>query len=368
MPPPAGPSNASTSSLAGDRIAPATGSTGYGRIRTSSTCTTAGMTSGGASSPIRASTALDPDRGRRLSPRGAPRLPRRRRGHRPRLQAPQGRPAHGHRPRARRPAAGRCQGVAERFGESREDPERPACRPISCPSEAIYTTTGPDGRYAFRPQDKPRRDRRGPRRRVRRAYARGARRSTDVTVAPWGRIEGVLKIGNQPAPKQKVSAWMVNQGFSGRVDYDTLTDEAGRFVLERVTPGLMSVYRYVDTPDNRGWTPSNPVLVEVSPGQTAPRRGRRHRPPGDRPPPRPPGTLAGRLRAGSRRPVGRQARAPQARRLPRLHVRADLRLVRRLQQDRRRQGLLSGQNESTRSTSTPTAPSGSRTSPPAGTS
>ena len=93
--------------------------------------------------------------------------------------------------------------------------------------------------------------------------------STDVTVAPWGRIEGVLKIGKQPAPKRKVSAWMINQGFSGRVDYDTLTDEAGRFVLERVTPGLMSVYRYVDTPDNRGWTPSNPVFVQVSPGQTA---------------------------------------------------------------------------------------------------
>lgn len=93
-------------------------------------------------------------------------------------------------------------------------------------------------------------------------------RSADVTVTPWGRIEGMLRIGNRPARKQKVSAWMINQGFHGRVDYDTVTDETGRFVLERVTPGLMSVNRYVDTPDNRGWTPSNPVFVEVGPGRT----------------------------------------------------------------------------------------------------
>ena len=92
--------------------------------------------------------------------------------------------------------------------------------------------------------------------------------SADVTVSPWSRIEGVLRIGTQPAPKQKVSAWMVNQSFRGRVDYDTQTDEHGRFVIERVTPGAITVYRYVDTPDHRGWIPSNPVTVDVSPGQT----------------------------------------------------------------------------------------------------
>ena len=61
---------------------------------------------------------------------------------------------------------------------------------------------------------------------------------------------------------------MTNQSFMGRVDYDTMSDEQGRFVFERVTPGAISFYRYVEDRDHRGWTPSNPVFVEVGTGQT----------------------------------------------------------------------------------------------------
>ena len=134
--------------------------------------------------------------------------------------------------------------------------------------QATHTTTGPDGRYSFRPQENPvaivvEHDAGFAVRTARELAA-----STDVTVSPWGRIEGVLRIGTHPAPKQKVSAWMVNQSFSGRVDYDTQTDEHGRFVIERVTPGAITVYRNVDTPDHRGWIPSNPVTVDAGPGQT----------------------------------------------------------------------------------------------------
>ena len=85
---------------------------------------------------------------------------------------------------------------------------------------------------------------------------------------PWGRIEGVLKIGKNIAPNQKVSAWLNKLSFYGRVDYDAKTDDHGRFVLERVTPGAITVYRYMDTADHRGWIPSNPVFVDVNPGQT----------------------------------------------------------------------------------------------------
>ena len=92
--------------------------------------------------------------------------------------------------------------------------------------------------------------------------------SSDVTLFPWGRIEGVLKVGKNIAPNQKVSAWLNNHAFAGRVDYDTTTDDRGRFVLERVSPGAITVYRYLDTADHRGWIPSNPFFVDVAPGHT----------------------------------------------------------------------------------------------------
>ena len=157
--------------------------------------------------------------------------------------------------------------------------------------------------------------------------------STDVTLMPWGRIEGVLKIGKKPAPNQKIGAWLANHSFSGRVDYDTRTDEHGRFVLERITPGAITVYRYVDTPDHRGWIPSNPVFVEVSPGQTVrvevggsgrPVIGKLKVPQGF--------ALAD-LVCAIRRAIDDQARAAPARRLPRLHRRSEICLVRELLQD-----------------------------------
>ncbi len=134
--------------------------------------------------------------------------------------------------------------------------------------EALHTKTGPDGRFRFQPQAKP----------VSVVAVHDAgfavrspeelAASTDITLAPWGRIEGLMKIGTRPAPGQKAAAWLRNQGFRGRVDYDTQTDESGRFVFERVTPGRMEVYRYVDDADHRGWTASNPVTVDVKPGET----------------------------------------------------------------------------------------------------
>jgi RNA polymerase sigma factor (sigma-70 family) len=134
---------------------------------------------------------------------------------------------------------------------------------------ASRSRTDRDGRYTFAPQEG-------------RAWIAAAHdagfamrdpeqlaASTEILLAPWGRIEGVLKIGARPAPRQKVSAWLLDCGPFGRVDYDAITDDQGRFVLERVTPGRMTVYRYVDDANHRGWTPSNPVDVDLKPGETA---------------------------------------------------------------------------------------------------
>ena len=134
--------------------------------------------------------------------------------------------------------------------------------------EALHTTTDVEGRFRFQPQEKP----------VWIVAAHDAgfavrspeelARSTDVTLAPWGRIEGVLKIGTGPAAGQKAAAWLLDQGFSGRVDYDATADGSGRFVFERVTPGRMTVYRYVDAANHMSWTASHPVNVDVRPGET----------------------------------------------------------------------------------------------------
>jgi hypothetical protein len=126
--------------------------------------------------------------------------------------------------------------------------------------------TGPDGRYAFRPQ--------GHRVSVIAAHDVGftirsadeLTSSTDLTLAPWARIEGLLKIGTKPAPGQRVAASLLIAGW-GRMGNNARTDEAGRFVLEKVAPGRISVFCRVQTAD-RGWMASNPVYRDVKPGET----------------------------------------------------------------------------------------------------
>ena len=69
------------------------------------------------------------------------------------------------------------------------------------------TKTGPDGRYRFGGQDKPDA--------VVVVHESGFAvwpydedaASFDVTLAPWSRIEGVLKVGKNLAPNHKVCAW-----------------------------------------------------------------------------------------------------------------------------------------------------------------
>src|SRR5262249_1381670 len=80
----------------------------------------------------------------------------------------------------------------------------------------LRVRTGPDGRYAFRPQ--------GHRVSVIAAHDAGfAIRSADelavsadLALAPWARIEGLLKIGTRPAPGQRVTASLL-LGNGGRM-------------------------------------------------------------------------------------------------------------------------------------------------------
>ena len=90
--------------------------------------------------------------------------------------------------------------------------------------------------------------------------------STEVILAPWGRIEGVLRIGTNPAPGRRVSAYLLDRRFPGSVSYDSRSDRDGRFIFERVAPGRLTVYRPVR--QEEGQTLSNLTHVDVAPGQT----------------------------------------------------------------------------------------------------
>ena len=90
--------------------------------------------------------------------------------------------------------------------------------------------------------------------------------STDLPLAPWARIEGLLKVGDRPAPGQRLVARLLTPGWA-RVYNDVRTDRSGRFVLDRVAPGRLTVYRRVETEDH-GWTASHAVNLDVKPGET----------------------------------------------------------------------------------------------------
>jgi RNA polymerase sigma factor (sigma-70 family) len=91
-----------------------------------------------------------------------------------------------------------------------------------------------------------------------------------VTVQPWGRIEGVLRVGKSPASNQMVNLgiwgtsetyeWnLVSHGFSVR------TDANGRFVFPRVAPGDVWLTRTVIVRPGDG-RQSGHHYVKVEPG------------------------------------------------------------------------------------------------------
>jgi hypothetical protein len=90
------------------------------------------------------------------------------------------------------------------------------------------------------------------------------RRSPDITLTRWGRVEGTLKRGGHLAPNEPVALCFPSQweqsGKSVRmkqhffINYQTNTDSAGHFVFDRVPPGEVAVTRVepVKRPENYG--------------------------------------------------------------------------------------------------------------------
>ncbi len=92
-------------------------------------------------------------------------------------------------------------------------------------------------------------------------------RSPDITLAPWGRMEGVVKIGREAAAGKGVEAYLQDRPFPGSIDHGSSTDRDGRFVFDRVAPGRWTLYLPIR--QEMGSVLSHLTHVHVAPGRTA---------------------------------------------------------------------------------------------------
>jgi beta-lactamase regulating signal transducer with metallopeptidase domain/thiol-disulfide isomerase/thioredoxin/protocatechuate 3,4-dioxygenase beta subunit len=99
-------------------------------------------------------------------------------------------------------------------------------------------------------------------------------KTRSLVLQPWGKIEGELRVGRQPAANQQVEFYpapIQRGGKSYRLNYlyRALTDKQGRFALDRVVPVAGDVSRYLPCPVGGfpAWGWQEHALVK--PGQTA---------------------------------------------------------------------------------------------------
>jgi beta-lactamase regulating signal transducer with metallopeptidase domain/thiol-disulfide isomerase/thioredoxin len=101
-------------------------------------------------------------------------------------------------------------------------------------------------------------------------------KSGKLVLQAWGKIEGEVRIGRQPAPNQRVEFQPGPFQRGGRwfvftYGYTTLTDQGGRFAFDRVVPIPGTVSRVVTNTAAPGGFPAWgwQERVEVKPNQTA---------------------------------------------------------------------------------------------------
>jgi protocatechuate 3,4-dioxygenase beta subunit len=98
-------------------------------------------------------------------------------------------------------------------------------------------------------------------------------KSADVTLKPWGHIEGRVMVGSKPAAEQDLDVMESRSGVydpnSPRIFYQvaTKTDDNGRFLVDRVSSGSWSISRRINSGPN-SWTSYTLSTVEVSAGKT----------------------------------------------------------------------------------------------------
>ena len=99
--------------------------------------------------------------------------------------------------------------------------------------------------------------------------------SAEITLQPWCRVEGTLRIGSELAINETVGVWYNRPHERDRPDvmhdYTASTDSAGTFAFDRVVPGLLWVGRKIsrDHVMTRSVAVSHGSPVEIGPGETA---------------------------------------------------------------------------------------------------
>jgi hypothetical protein len=138
--------------------------------------------------------------------------------------------------------------------------------------------TGADGHFTFPSQEPPYtivvlHDRGFAEQTIRSA---GPLLQAELTVRPWGRVEGTLRIGRRPGAGQRLALSYDRLGdtpatipwWSGKAT----TDDAGRFAFERVMPGQVAIAREIlikQMPSSQTCGYGQTTRLEVSPGTTA---------------------------------------------------------------------------------------------------
>lgn len=92
----------------------------------------------------------------------------------------------------------------------------------------------------------------------------------DLSLRPWARVEGIVKIGNEPAPNARLSFQLERREtptFS--IDsYSTNTDEFGRFSVARVFPGHAWLRRMLPSSESGRLDFIIAKFIEVPEGET----------------------------------------------------------------------------------------------------
>ncbi|MFC1677659.1 carboxypeptidase regulatory-like domain-containing protein, partial [Planctomycetota bacterium] len=97
--------------------------------------------------------------------------------------------------------------------------------------------------------------------------------SSDIYLEKWGRIEGTLYIGSQPGVNENIQLHSVGtQRDPDQIRYSfglrVITDEQGKFVMERVMPGEVGLSRRISAETSNRTTSTHRQTVEVLAGQT----------------------------------------------------------------------------------------------------
>ncbi len=100
-------------------------------------------------------------------------------------------------------------------------------------------------------------------------------KSPTITLEPWARVEGTLKMHGEPAANETITlsrSVLYNANVPKMYyDYRTETDKDGKFAFERVIPGSGQVARVAVTELGGGatnWTPTISSDVKSLPGET----------------------------------------------------------------------------------------------------